>query len=364
MKNWRARFGRKTGAPALSIQVRLQDGPVFGGQPLIRKLLAQGHCGLIAAKQGFFPGLVQALQRVGFVWFGPPTLDGEVGVGVGVDFDALPPDQEGVFFSDEILWSRKISADQVKTILQCLDQSAAEAFAAMQRQIAIGTEVEVCQFTGLQGFFDEFDAGVGWYPLQGLGAHVLPAADLENQIGVRTVLRHFQKNPQHGLWIFSLQGGVQIQHIKRDKGLGRYAQLRSEVTARGAVLHHRQGQGEGELARLFEKGLLHKPGGAPDMVHQPQGLRLFWGKVGQFPQKVAHLGARHRRQAGVLLGQTVTFGGGHEKDTGAIVLRGHVLPGNPNLALHIGGHIDHRKGDAQMVQHGGKRAQVFAQTSG
>jgi len=177
-------------------------------------------------------------------------------------------------------------------------------------------------------------------------------------------LRHFQKNPQYALWIFSLQGGAQVQHIERDKGVRRDTQLLSEITAGADVLDHWQGQGECELARLFEKRLLNKAGRAPDVIHQPQSLRLLRREIRQFPQKVAYLGARHRHQAGVSLGKTLTFGGSHEKDTGAIVLGGHVLPGNRNLALYIGGHVDDRKENTQMVQHGGKRAQVFAQARG
>jgi hypothetical protein len=131
--------------------------------------------------------------------------------------------------------------------------------------------------------------------------------------------------------------------------------------AGGAMLHHRQWQCQGELARLLEKSLLHEAGGTPNMVHQPQGRSLLWRKVGQFPQKEPHLGARSRHQARVRLGQSLALGGRHKEDGRTVVLRRHVLPGHWYFPLHVCGDVNDRKRNRQMVEHGGERAKVFAQ---
>ena len=347
-----------------STQIGFQNGCVLRGQGLVRKL---GTIVLARRVEALFGAHVRALklhQGAGFVGLRPPAGLAQMRVVAHGHGGALPVHQQCVVGGEEVLRAREVGAHHVQAVLQGLDQGAAKALAAVQREVAVGALVQVGELARGQGVFDELDAWVWGYPCERIAPHVLPTAHFQKQVSGGMSGCKFQKHPQHRLRIFTGHGGVQVKHEQADKGLGRHFVLFAKFAPRGRVLHHGQGQRQGELTRLGKEGLLHKTGGAPNVVDQLQRRGELARKVRQLPQKVAHASLGLTEELGVKAREFLALHGGHEEDAGLVVVGGELFPTHIDLALRVGGHVGDRESNAKVVEHGCKGPKVFTQAHG
>ena len=78
-------------------------------------------------------------------------------------------------------------------MLQRFDQGSAKAFAAVQREIAVGAAVQVGEFARAQGFAQQVDARMVWKPAQHVWCGVAQAVDFEDEVRMTVAVGKLHK---------------------------------------------------------------------------------------------------------------------------------------------------------------------------